>query len=293
MRKKKSILSQYRKRSPFQEFVYRFSQNKGAVLALVILLVIAIFAIFSDVLFDYQKDIAGISSDMLQKPSAKHPFGTDAVGRDLFKRVLYGSRYSLSIAFAVVIGSTVIGVPIGAICGFYGGKVDLFVMRIMNIIGSIPGLLMGVLVISALGQSTKSLIIALAISGISPIAGITRASVMTVRSMEYVEAAKAIGQKKLYIVFRQCLPNCLAPIIVAVTFRIGLAIISASSLSFLGIGVKVPLPEWGALLSDGRQFIQSAIHLTLFPGLFIMITVLAFNMLGDGLRDALDPKLKK
>lgn len=138
MRKKKSILSQYRKRSPFQEFVYRFSQNKGAVLALVILLVIAIFAIFSDVLFDYQKDIAGISSDMLQKPSAKHPFGTDAVGRDLFKRVLYGSRYSLSIAFAVVIGSTVIGVPIGAICGFYGGKVDLFVMRIMNIIGSIP-----------------------------------------------------------------------------------------------------------------------------------------------------------
>ena len=293
MAKQKSVLSQYRKRSPFQEFVYRFAQNKGAMVALVILVIICGLAIFSDVIFDYNKDIAAISIDRLQKPSAKHPFGTDDVGRDLFKRVLYGTRYSLAIAFSVVLFSTLIGVPIGAVCGFYGGKVDLFVMRILNVIGSIPGILMGILVISALGQSTMSLIIALAISNISPIAGITRTAVMTVRSMEYIEAARAIGQKKIYIVFKHALPNCLAPIIVMVTFRVGLAIISASSLSFLGIGVKIPLPEWGALLSAGRKFIQSATHLTLFPGLFIMITVLAFNMLGDGLRDALDPKLKK
>ena len=293
MKNRKSALSQYRKRSPFGEFVHRFVQNKGAIVALVILLIITFFAVFSDVIFSYEKDIAAISRDMMQAPSIEHPFGTDSMGRDLFKRVLYGSKYSLSIAAAVVLCSTLIGVTIGTICGFYGGKVDLYVMRAINILGSIPGLLMGILVISALGQSTRSLIIALAIEGISPIAGIARTSIMTVRSMEYIESAKAIGQRKFYIAFRQCLPNCLAPIIVTVTLRMGSAIISASSLSFLGIGVKIPLPEWGALLSDGRKYIQSGMHLTLFPGLFIMITVLAFNMLGDGLRDALDPKLKK
>lgn len=293
MSKRKSVLSQYRKRSPFQEFVHRFVQNKGAVVALVILFAVCFVAIFSDVLFDYNKDIVKISTEILQKPSAKHPFGTDSVGRDLFKRVLYGTRYSLAIAVSVVFMTVIVGMPIGAICGFYGGKVDLFVMRIINIIGDIPGLLLGILVVTALGQSVRALIVALSIGGIPAVAGITRASIMTVRSMEYVDSARAIGQKRMYIAFRQCLPNCLAPIIVAISFRIGAAIIDASSFSFLGIGVKLPLPEWGALLSDGRAFIQSAPYLTVFPGLFIMITVLAFNMLGDGLRDALDPKLKK
>lgn len=293
MNKQKSILSQYRKRSPFQEFIYRFSQNKGAVVGFFVLLAIFFLAIFSDVIFDYQKDISQISRDMLAKPSWEHPFGTDSVGRDLFKRVLYGTRYSIAIAVAVVTVTMAIGMPIGAICGFYGGKVDLYVMRVINVIGDIPDLLMGFLVITALGQSMTALVAALSISGIPAIAGITRTSIMTVRSMEYVESARAIGQKKFYITFRHCLPNCLAPIIVAATFRIGLAIIDASALSFLGLGVKLPLPEWGALLSDGRKFIQSAPYLTVFPGLFIMITVLAFNILGDGLRDALDPKMKK
>jgi len=293
MNKRKSILNQYRKRSPFQEFVYRFTQNKGAVVAMIILIVMFLIAIFSDVIFDYKEDISKISRDILLPPSAEHPFGTDSVGRDLFKRVLYGTRYSLAIACSVVFVTVLIGMPIGAICGFYGGKVDLFVMRVVNVIGDIPGLLLGILVISALGQSIIALIAALSVAGIPAIAGITRTSIMMVRSMEYVESARAIGQKKMYIVFRHCLPNCLAPIIVAVTFRIGYAIIDASAFSFLGIGVKLPLPEWGALLSDGRKFIQSAPWLTLFPGLFIMITVLAFNMMGDGLRDALDPKMKK
>ena len=275
------------------EFVYRFKQNKGAVVAFFILLIVFILAIFSDVIFDYQKDIAQISRDTLLPPSAKHPFGTDSVGRDLFKRVLYGTRYSIAIAVAVVAVVTAFGMPIGAICGFYGGKVDLYVMRIINIIGNIPNLLMGFLVISAIGQSTTTLVIALAIGGISRITGITRTSIMTVRSMDYVESARAIGQKKMYITFRHALPNCLAPIIVALTFQIGYAIIDASALSFLGLGVKLPLPEWGALLSDGRKFVQSAPYLTVFPGLFIMITVLAFNIVGDGLRDAFDPKMKR
>ena len=288
------VSQQYSKRSQFGEFWHRFSQNKGAVLALVFLFCLAMLCIFADVIFDYNTQVIGYTMrDRLQGPSAKHWFGTDAMGRDIFCRVMYGARYSLLIALATVALALVIGMPIGAVCGYFGGRVDLLVSRVLDIIGSIPGLMMGIVVVSALGQSTQSLIIAMSVSRFVNVARATRTAVMTVKNNEYVEAARAIGMPTGSIIARHVIPNCLSPIIVRVTLQVAGAIVAASSLSFLGLGVPVPSPEWGALLSDGRNYIRDYSYMTTFPGLAIMITVLAFNMVGDGLRDALDPKLKK
>ena len=288
------VSKQYAKRSLAGDIWYRFRQNKGAMVGLFILLLLALNCIFADVLFDYDTQVVGyVMKERLQRPSAAHWFGTDDIGRDLFSRVMYGARYSLAIGFATVALSVIVGMPIGAVCGFFGGKVDLFIMRILDIFRSIPGLLMGIVVISALGQSTQSLIIAMAVSRFVVVANTTRTAVMTVKNNEYVEAARAIGMPTRSIIFRHVVPNCLSPIIVRTTLQVAGAIVAASSLSFLGLGVPVPSPEWGALLSAGRKYVQSYSYMTVFPGLAIMITVLAFNMVGDGLRDALDPKLKK
>ena len=288
------VSKQYSKRSRLGEFWYRFSQNKGAIVAMVILFLLALNCIFADVLFDYKTDVIGYNiREALQPPSAKHWFGTDELGRDLFSRVMYGARYSLAIGLATVAMSLVVGLPLGAICGYYGGRVDLYVSRILDVFASIPSILMGIIIVSALGQSTQSLIIAMAFGQFIGVSRGTRTAVMTVKNNEYVEAAKAIGMPTGDIIFRHVVPNCLSPIIVRVTLQVAGAIIGASSLSFLGLGVPVPSPEWGALLSAGRDHIRDCSYLTTFPGLAIMITVLAFNMIGDGLRDALDPKLKK
>ena len=294
--KEKRVLvsRQYAKRSKLGEFWYRFSQNKGALVGMVILILVALHCIFADVIFDYETQVLSRNMrERLQWPSAKHWFGTDNMGRDLFARVMYGARYSLLIGLATVALAVVAGLPLGAMCGFFGGKFDLIVMRITDIFGAIPGLLMGIVVVSALGQSTQSLILAMAISRIDNIIRAARTAVMTVKNNEYVEAAKAIGMPTMSIIFRHVIPNCLSPIIVRLTLMVAAAIISASSLSYLGLGVPAPSPEWGALLSAGRSFIRDSSYLTIFPGLSIMIVVLAFNMVGDGLRDALDPKLKK
>ena len=289
-----SLAAQYRKRSPLGEFWYRFSQNKGAVVGLVILVLLILIALFADVIFDYDKDICGyVMKDRNSTPSLKYPFGTDNMGRNLFYRVLYGTKYSMLIGVSVLAFTFAIGLPIGAICGYYGGKVDLLVMRIFNIIGSIPSLLLGIIVVSAFGQEIWVLVIALGISRIGGIAGVARTAVMTVRTAEYLESARAIGMKDMRIIFKHVLPNCLAPIIVEATLGLGGAIIACSSLSFLGLGVPIPTPEWGALLSDGRASIAMYPHITLFPGLAIMVSVLALNLVGDGLRDVLDPKMKK
>lgn len=289
-----SLAAQYRKRSALGEFWYRFSQNKGAVVGLVIVVLLILISLLADMIFDYDKDICGyVMKDRNSTPSLKYPFGTDNMGRNLFYRVLYGTKYSMLIGVSVLAFTFAIGLPIGAICGYYGGKVDLFVMRIFNIIGSIPSLLLGIIVVSAFGQEIWVLVIALGISRIGGIAGVARTAVMTVRTAEYLESARAIGMKDMRIIFKHVLPNCLAPIIVEATLGLGGAIIACSSLSFLGLGVPIPTPEWGALLSDGRASIAMYPHITLFPGLAIMVSVLALNLVGDGLRDVLDPKMKK
>ena len=285
---------QVKRRSRAQEIWHRLLQNKGAVIGMVFLTVLVLAAALSPVIFDYQTDVIGQNiSERLMHPCKAHPFGTDEVGRDLFARVIYGARYSLAIGVGAVMLGLCVGIITGSLAGFYGGIVDSLLMRAIDIFYSIPNIMTAVVIVSVLGTSTVNLIIALAFSCASSFGRIVRAQVMTIRDQEYVESSYAMGLPTWKIIFKHILPNCLSPIIVQVTLLIGSTIISASSLSFLGIGIPAPSPEWGALLSAGRSHIRDASYMCVIPGLAVMFTVLALNLLGDGLREALDPKLKK
>lgn len=287
-------IKEKKKRTRAHEVLHRMMKNKGAVVGIVILLMIVLTACFVDFIFDYDMDVITQNyTQILQRPSSSHWFGTDHLGRDLFARVIYGSRFSLSVGVISVIIAVIISVPLGAIAGYYGGTTDDLIMRATDIFSSIPAILMAIVIVSALGNSMFNLMLAVGISSVPQFVRITRAAVLTVRNQEYVESARAIGKSETYIIFKHILPNCLSPIIVQVTLRIANAIILASSLSFLGLGVSEPSPEWGALLSAGRNYIRGYSYLTVFPGLAIMITVLAFNLVGDALRDAMDPKLRR
>lgn len=281
-----------RRQSKAGEIWHRFRKNKGAILGLGILTVLVLVALTVDLWLPEEK-INGINVlEKLQAPSAKHLFGTDEMGRDLFWRTVYGTKYSLAIGFVAVMVSAVIGVPLGAAAGYYGKTVETVIMRLSDIFSAIPSILLAIAIVSVLGRTTGNLMLAVGIAAVPQFTRITRASVLTVKNEEYVEAARALGKTDLYIIFKHILPNCLSPIIVQTTLRVASAIISASSLSFLGIGIKPPMPEWGALLTAGKTYIMGYSYLCLFPGLAIMITVLAFNLVGDALRDAMDPKLK-
>ena len=281
-------------RSQMGEVWHQFRRNKGAMVGSAIVLIIVFVALFADVFLDYDTQVVGQNvAERLQWPSARHWFGTDELGRDIFFRVLYGTRFSCSVGLVAVTIGLVIGVTLGAIAGFYGGTLEEVIMRSTDILGAVPNMLMAIVIVSVLGQSIWNLMLAVGITSVPQFVRITRAAVLTVRNQEYVEASKAIGLSNRRIIFKHILPNCLSPIIVQATLRVASAIISASSLSFLGLGVPAPSPEWGALLSGGRKYIRDYSYMTLVPGLAIMITVLALNMMGDGLRDSLDPKLKK
>ena len=281
-------------RSQMGEVWHQFRRNKGAMVGSAIVLIIVFVALFADVFLDYDTQVVGQNvAERLQWPSARHWFGTDELGRDIFFRVLYGTRFSCSVGLVAVTIGLVIGVTLGAIAGFYGGTLEEVIMRSTDILGAVPNMLMAIVIVSVLGQSIWNLMLAVGITSVPQFVRITRAAVLTVRNQEYVEASKAIGLSNRRIIFKHILPNCLSPIIVQATLRVASAIISASSLSFLGLCVPAPSPEWGALLSGGRKYIRDYSYMTLFPGLAIMITVLALNMMGDGLRDSLDPKLKK
>ena len=281
-------------RSQMGEVWHQFRRTKGAMIGSAIVLIIVFIALFADVFLDYDTQVVGQNvAERLQWPSARHWFGTDELGRDIFFRVLYGTRFSCSVGLVAVTIGLVIGVTLGAIAGFYGGTLEEVIMRSTDILGAVPNMLMAIVIVSVLGQSIWNLMLAVGITSVPQFVRITRAAVLTVRNQEYVEASKAIGLSNRRIIFKHILPNCLSPIIVQATLRVASAIISASSLSFLGLGVPAPSPEWGALLSGGRKYIRDYSYMTLFPGLAIMITVLALNMMGDGLRDSLDPKLKK
>lgn len=289
---KKKDISTNARRTKSQEIWHRFKKNKGAMLGLWILIVLFVIALTESFWIPEEKVSKIVISEILQKPSSKHWFGTDEMGRDLFWRVLYSTRFSLAIGFVAVLVSAVIGIPIGSIAGYYGGKIEGVIMRLTDIFSAIPSILMAIAIVSVLGRTTINLMLAVGISSVPLFVRVTRASVLTVKNEEYVEAARALGKKNGYIIFKHILPNCLSPIIVQITLRVASAIISASSLSFLGLGIKPPTPEWGALLTAGKEYIMGYSYLCLFPGLAIMITVLAFNLVGDGLRDAMDPKLK-
>ena len=287
-----TVAAPRRNRSKAGEIWHRMKKNKGAMAGLVILIILALIALTVDFWLPEELINGQNLREKLQGPSLKHWFGTDELGRDLFWRVVYGTRYSLAIGFVAVLISAVVGVPLGAVAGYYGGKLETIIMRLADIFSAIPSILLAIAIVSLLGRTTVNLMLAIGIAAVPQFTRVTRASVLTVKSQEYVEAARALGKTDMYIIFKHILPNCLSPIIVQTTLRIAGAIVSASSLSFLGVGVRPPSPEWGALLNAGKDLIMGYSYLCLFPGLAIMITVLAFNMVGDGLRDAMDPKLK-
>ena len=282
-----------KKRSMALEIWRRLRKNKMAMLGLVILVMLALTAIFADVIADYDtKVIAQDIKNRLQGPSMEHWCGTDEFGRDIFARLVHGSRVSLVVGLISVSISLLMGGALGAIAGYYGGRVDNVIMRIMDIFLAVPSILLAMTIVAALGTSLINVMLAIGVSGIPGYARIVRASVMSIKDQEFVEASRAIGAKSPTTIFREILPNCLAPIIVQATLSVAGAILSTASLSFIGLGVQPPSPEWGAMLSGGRNYLRDALHLTLFPGLAIVITILALNLLGDGLRDAMDPRLK-
>lgn len=271
----------------------RLKRNKTAMLGLVIVVLLILMMIFAGVLFNY--DTVVIKQDItqrLQSPSAAHPFGTDEMGRDIMARIFHGSRASLLISFISVVFSLTAGGFLGAVAGFFGGKTDTIIMRIMDIFLAIPGTLLAITIVAALGPSTVNLVIALTISYIPGFARITRGAVLTVKDVEYIEAARAIGAKNGTIIMSHILPNCFGPIMVQTTLNVASVILTTAGLSFLGLGIQAPRPEWGAMLSGGRTYIRDYSYITMFPGFSIMITILSLNLLGDGLRDALDPRLK-
>ncbi len=283
----------YKKQNRMLELWKQFSKNKTAVLGLVIIAIFFILAVSSGFIYDYQDDIVKQNiPNRLKAPSSEYPFGTDDKGRDVLARVVYGSRISLTAGFAAVTIALIIGGTLGAIAGYFGGILDNIIMRLMDVFLAIPGTLFAITIVAALGKSTTNLIIALSIATIPRFARILRSSVLTVRDNEYIEAAKAIGATNFRIITQHVVPNSLAPVIVQTTLSVATIILTIAGLSFLGLGISPPMPEWGSMLSEGKTFIRNQSYLAFFPGLAIMITILALNLLGDGLRDALDPRLR-
>lgn len=282
-----------KKRSQLLEIWRRLKKNKVAVVGLVILGVLLCVAIFADVIVDYDLGIRQNMAIKLQKPSAEHWLGTDAYGRDLFARIVHGSRISRSIGFIAVLVSLLIGGAIGSIAGYYGGKADIVIMRFVDILMAIPSTLMCICVVTVLGPGMVNLMIAVTISFVATFCVVIRSSILTIKNADYIEAARAIGVSTFRIIVRHIIPNTMGPIMVQATLSIGSVILCAAGLSFVGLGVMPPTPEWGAILTEGKEVIRTAPHIVVFPGVAIMLAVMSLNFLGDGLRDALDPRLKQ
>lgn len=289
----KSEKTAVKRNSPAYEIWKRFKKNKAAMLGLAIFSVMVILAVFVDVICDYDTQvIAQNVANRLKPPSAAHWFGTDAYGRDIFARVVHGARISIVIGLAATVGSVCISGILGSIAGYYGGRVDNVIMRVLDTFLAIPGELLAMAIVASLGPSMTNLLIAVTIARIPPFTRVIRSSILTVIDQDYIEAAIASGARDSYIIVKHILPNAMGPIIIQATMGVGRMILTAAGMSFIGMGVQPPLPEWGSMLAEGRDFMRYSPYITLFPGLAIILTSLALNLLGDGLRDALDPKLK-
>ena len=283
-----------KKRSQWREVWRMLKKNKMALLGLGILVILVLLALFADVIADYDTVVIKQNlANRLKGPSAEHWLGTDEFGRDIFARLIHGARVSLKVGIIAVGISIVLGGILGALAGFYGGKIDNIIMRVMDVFLAVPSILLAIAIVSALGPSILNLMVAISISSVPSYARIVRASVLSIRDQEFVEAARAIGANNARIIFRHIIPNSLAPVIVQGTLGVASAILSTAGLSFIGLGIQPPAPEWGSMLSGGRQYLRYAWWVTTFPGVAIMITILSLNLLGDGLRDALDPRLKQ
>ena len=283
-----------KKRSRFKENWRRLKKSRNAMIGLTLIAIIIIAALIAPLIFDYDTQVIQQNiPERLQGPSLAHPFGTDNYGRDMFARIMYGARTSLMIGAISCLICCTTGVLLGAIAGFFGGKIDDIIMRFFDVLLAIPSTLMAIVLVAAFGTSLFNIIIAVGLPTLPQYVRITRASVMTIKQQEYVEAARAVGATNFQIIRTHILPNCLAPVLVQATLRVATVIADAAGLAFLGLGIPAPRPDWGGMLAAGREFLRDHPHTVLFPGLAIMLTILALNLLGDGLRDALDPKLKK
>ena len=279
-------------RGLYSQAFREFKRNRGAVIGLILLVVIIFSSIFASNLTAYdplQRDTPA----RLSPPSIHHLMGTDALGRDILSRVLYGGRISLQVGFFSIFASAIVGIPLGLMAGYFGGIIDNAIMRVTDVILAFPGLVLIIWLVAVLGSSMTMLILAIAFFFVPTYARLTRSVALSLREIEYVLAARSVGASSLRILVRHILPNALAPLIVVTTLSISGAIITGASLSFLGLGVSPPTPEWGSMLSDGRGYLRNAWWMAFFPGITITLVVLAANIVGDGLRDALDPKVRK
>ncbi|MGH7323935.1 MAG: ABC transporter permease [Candidatus Rokuibacteriota bacterium] len=275
----------------FLEGWQRFRRHRVAVVGLALLVALVIACLTAPLLTAEDPERQSLAR-ALRPPSWSHPLGTDHLGRDLLARILYGGRLSLVIGFLAVGIGLAVGVPLGAISGFQGGRTDLVIQRFADILLSFPGFLLALSLVAMLGVGLGNVIISVGISAVPSFIRLVRGSVLSIREQVYVEAAHALGQTRSVIIFRHVLPNAMAPVIVQSTLSLGFAILVAAGLGFLGLGVQAPTPEWGTMLGEGRQYIFRAPSLTTFPGLAIFLAVLGFNLFGDGLRDALDPRMR-
>jgi dipeptide transport system permease protein len=282
---------------PFVEFYSYFKKNTGAVIGLWIIIGLLVLAATADFVAPYSPIVTN-NAAFLKPPfwqaggSLAHPLGTDAIGRDMLSRLIHGTRLSLIIGFTVISISIVIGTSLGLVAGFYRGVLEIAIMRLMDIVLTLPSLLLAIVIVAILGPGVSNALLAVAIVLLPHYVRIARAAVIAETSKDYVTAARVSGAGSIRLMVKEILPNCMAPLIVQATLGISIAILDAAALGFLGLGAQPPTPEWGTMLADAREFVLRAWWVVTFPGLMILITVLAFNLLGDGLRDALDPKLK-
>lgn len=285
-------LSSRHSRSLFSDAWHRLLSSWNGRLGLAVIVLIVLIGLLAPVVDPYNPRIDSNLAESRFPPSWDHPFGTDRLGRDMFRRIIHGTRISLSIGFVVVFVSGGIGTILGLSAGYFGGWVDTTTMRVMDVLLAFPAILLAIAIVAVRGASLTNTIIAVAIVGIPGYARVVRSVVLSVRQRDFIEAAQMIGVSDTRIMFVHVLPNSLSPLIVQATLGVGGAILFAAALGFLGLGAQPPLPEWGAMIGDGIPFLRQSPYLVMFPGLAIMVTVLGFNLLGDGLRDALDPQLR-
>jgi len=271
---------------------HRFCRNRGAVAGLVILSLFLSVALIAPIATNYAPEENHLDQKLLE-PTLAHLLGTDHLGRDILARLAFGARFSLMIGFAAVGVGLIIGVPLGAVSGFYGGWLDLVIQRVVDVLLSFPGFLLALSLVAVLGVGIENVMIAVGLGVVPAFVRLVRASTLSIRYRDYVEAARAAGARSPSIIWRHVLPNALPPVVVQATLGLGSTLLTAAGLGFLGLGVQQPTPEWGSMLGEGRSYIFSNPNLATFPGIAIFLTVLGFNLAGDGLRDALDPALDR
>lgn len=274
------------------EVWYSLKRNRRAIFGLVFIIILVLVAIFADFIAPYGMKEQNLAN-ALQFPNSSHWLGTDDLGRDILSRIIYGTRISLTVGVSAVAFALIIGGSLGIIAGYYQGKLDTLIMRFVDVLLSIPSILLAIAIVASLGSSLRNLIIAIGIANIPVFARVIRSGVISIKEQEFIEASKALGANDLRIIFKHIIPNIMSPIIVQSSTGIATAILSAVGLGFIGLGLEASVAEWGTMLNSGRGYIRTHYYLTLYPGLIIMLTVLSFNLLGDGLRDAFDPKMRE